>query len=201
MNSHFYPTSSVYLFLEGKWNFAFRLLLLEYHLRHQLPKMIKCEVKILMDTPENSEHKNSSIECFRCAVCCIKFQVRLNLIEAHRIADHLGLPFEVFLERYTDHRWYGPDSLLRQLDGACVFLVGDTGSKLRNCRIHMIKPQACRDWTPGLDRPECREGLAKHWQLSVNSSGQLEGSEENLQKFHSFLESLITMERADSALQ
>lgn len=130
------------------------------------------------------------MECFRCGVCCTKYQAPLNYIEAQRIADHLGLPLKVFLDRFADHRWHGPDSLICQLKGACVFLDYDPNSKHNNCRIQQVKPSACRDWKPGLHPPECREGLARYWQLSVNSVGQLEGSEEKLGKFQNFLKSL-----------
>lgn len=138
------------------------------------------------------EQKEPSLECFRCGVCCIKYQTHLNLVEAQRIADYLGLSIEVFLNRFADNRWLGTDSLLCQLKGACVFLNQDPNGKLNNCRIQPVKPVACRDWKPGLNPPECREGLARYWQLSVNSSGQLEGSEEKLDEFQSFLKSLAT---------
>lgn len=133
------------------------------------------------------------LECFRCGVCCTKYQATLNSVESRRIADYLELPLEVFLDRFTDHRWIvGPDSLLCHKHGACVFLGYDPNSKLNNCRIHPVKPQVCRDWEPGPNPQECRDGLARHWQLSVNSSGQLEGSEEKLDEFQSFLKSLAT---------
>lgn len=146
-----------------------------------------------MDTAQyGSKQKELLLECFRCGVCCTKYQTHLNLVEARRIADYLELPLEVFLDRFADHRWYGMDNLLCQLNGACVFLNRDPNGKLNNCRIQPVKPEACRDWKPGLHPPECREGLARSWQLSVNSSGQIEGSEEKLDEFQSFLKSLAT---------
>lgn len=139
-----------------------------------------------------SEQKEPSLECFRCGVCCIKYQVPLNSSEAQSIADYLGLPLETFLDRFADRRWPGQGSLLCHLDGACAFLDYAPNSQLNNCRIQPVKPAACRDWQQGLNPPECREGLARHWQLSVNSSGQLEGSKEKLGEFQSFLKSLAT---------
>ena len=138
-----------------------------------------------------SEQTKTLLECFRCGVCCIKYQAPLNSVEAGLIADYLELPLDVFLDRFTDHRWpAGPERLLCHLNGACVLLNSEQDGKLNNCRIHLVRPKACCDWEAGLDRKECRDGLAKHWQLSVNSSGQLEGSEEKLGEFQSFLKSL-----------
>ncbi len=147
---------------------------------------------VLTDNAQNGDPKETPLECFRCGVCCIKYQVPLNQAEAQRIADYLVLPLETFLDRFADHRWPGTDSLLCHFDGACAFLSYDPTGKVNNCSIHAVKPAACRDWRQGLNPPECRDGLAKHWQLSVNSSGQLEGSEEKIATFQSFLKSLAT---------
>ena len=136
------------------------------------------------------ERTKSVIECFRCGVCCIKYQVRLDETDACRIADYLALTSDAFSEKCLDPRWLGPGSLLRQVDGACVFLDRSPGVKLNNCRIQAVKPQPCLGWMPGLDRSECREGLIRHWQLAVNGSGQLEGSAERLSDLQSFLQSL-----------
>ena len=129
--------------------------------------------------------------CFRCGVCCTRYQVRLTLVEAQRIADGLGLSFSMFLDRYVEQQWHTPDGfLLRQCDGECVFLIHTEGSKKTSCFIHHVKPAACQEWMPSLYRRECREGLAKFWQLTVSPSGQFEGAEEKLRDFHSFVESL-----------
>ena len=70
-----------------------------------------------------SEQDGPPIVCFRCGECCARYQVLLSLMEAQRIADDLGLPFDVFLDRYVDQRWHGSESfLLRQRGGACIFL-------------------------------------------------------------------------------
>ena len=139
------------------------------------------------------------IVCFRCGACCIRYQVCLTPVEARRIADDLRLPLMLFLERYVDHHWYGLESfLLRQHDGACVFLEHTEDNKKTKCLIHSMKPAACREWTPSLYRRECREGLVKYWQLTVSPSGQLEGAEEKLGDFHSFIESLMIAERTDA---
>ena len=130
------------------------------------------------------------IECFRCGECCTRYKVRLSLIEARRVADGLGLSLDAFLEKYVDQRWLGLGSfLLRLKDGACVFLERKAVDRERLCLIHHLKPDACRDWTPSLYRKECKEGLAKHWNLTVNETGQFEGSTEDIKRFQGFVES------------
>ncbi|MBI2852178.1 MAG: YkgJ family cysteine cluster protein [Chloroflexi bacterium] len=140
--------------------------------------------------PTNSEDTVAALSCFRCGVCCMKYQVQVDAEEASRIAGYLGLPDDEFEAKFADRRWRGRGFLLRQVDGACVFLDSDLGGKLRNCRIQPVKPKACDDWTPGSNRPECRAGLARDWHLSVNDAGQIEGSEERLRLYMDFLESL-----------
>jgi len=66
-------------------------------------------------------------------------------------------------------------------------------AKINNCRIHPARPAACRDWAPGLDRPECRAGLREIWQLSVSDSGQVSGSKIHLDEYRSFLKSLANL--------
>jgi len=131
------------------------------------------------------------IECFRCGECCTRYQVRLSLIEARRVADGLGLSLDAFLEKYVDKRWLGLSSfLLRLEDGACIFLERKAVNRERLCLIHHLKPGACRDWAPNLYRKECRGALAKHWNLTVNETGQVEGSTEDIKRFHGFIESI-----------
>jgi hypothetical protein len=128
--------------------------------------------------------------CFRCGVCCTKYQVRLNQVEARQIADGLGISWDEFLERYVDQRWPGVESfLLRQDNGACVFLKQKEDNQ-SICLIHPFKPSACQEWVPSLHRRECREGLAKYWGLRVGSQGELQGEEERIYRFQLFLKSL-----------
>lgn len=141
------------------------------------------------------------LPCFRCGVCCTKYQVRLSLVEARRIADGLGVGWEEFLGRYVDRRWPGAESfLLRRRDGACVFLEGEEDSNKTSCLIHPFKPSACREWTSSLYRRECREGLAKRWELTVSPWGTFQGTEERIQRFQSFLESLLIAGGVDADL-
>ena len=140
----------------------------------------------------SSGQEGPPIVCFRCGECCARYQVRPSLVEARCIADDLGLSLDAFLDRYVDQRWHGPESfLLRQHDGACIFLEHTEGSNKTTCLIYRVKPAHCREWTPSLYRRECRDGLAKYWKLTVSPAGQLEGTEEKLRDFHSFVESLM----------
>ena len=140
----------------------------------------------------SGEPKELSIPCFRCGVCCTRYQVRLSLVEARQIADELGFDWDEWLDRYVDQRWPGTDSfLLRHCNGACVFLERIEARNVTSCLIQSFKPSACREWTPSLYRRECRDGLAKYWKLIVSPAGQLESTEEKLGDFHSFIESLM----------
>ena len=150
-----------------------------------------------------SGREEPTIICFRCGECCIKYQVRLSLIEAWRVVDYLGLAFDEWLDVYVDKDWRSTESfVLRQRDGACVFLKPAEASKKTSCLIHHVKPSACREWIPSLFRRECREGLSRYWGLTVSSLGQLEGAEEKLRDFYSFLKSptFVDNVRADRAV-
>jgi Fe-S-cluster containining protein len=57
--------------------------------------------------------------------------------------------------------------LLKHTRKGCVFLTWDADGKGR-CSIYLQRPQACREWTPSLAKPECCEGLAK-----LKSKGQI----------------------------
>lgn len=143
-----------------------------------------------------------SMPCFRCAVCCTKYQVHLTLIEARRIADMLGLTWEEWLDRYTSQNWPRNDIfLLRRCNGACVFLEHTEGSNITSCLIQPFKPSACREWNPSLYRRDCQEGLARYWGLTVSPSGKLIGSQYNLRRFHSSLESLALQKTETSDIR
>jgi Fe-S-cluster containining protein len=58
------------------------------------------------------------------------------------------------------------------------------------CRIHDFKPDACRQWVAGLEKKECRGGLNRYWGLSIEDSGKLAGSSEDLECFQNFLKTL-----------
>ncbi|MBN1367352.1 MAG: YkgJ family cysteine cluster protein [Dehalococcoidales bacterium] len=133
--------------------------------------------------------ENNNLPCFRCGVCCRKYQVRVTVGEARNIAEKLGINLTEFLRKYTDPRWPGSDSFLfLHQKGSCIFLREKPGSKTTGCAIHTFRPKDCRDWTPGPERPECQCGLAD-WGLTIKDGG-LSGSEEAIRKFNSFLDTL-----------
>jgi len=143
-------------------------------------------------TERGYEPKELSVPCFRCGVCCTRYQVRLSLVEARQIVDELGFAWDEWLDRYVDQNWPGTDSLLlRQCKGACVFLKRVEGRNMTRCLIQPFKPSSCREWRPSLYQRECRQGLAECWELMVSPLGQLEGSGQELLDFYSFLESVL----------
>lgn len=150
-----------------------------------------------------SGQEEPTIVCFRCGECCTKYHVCLSLIEAQKIADEMRLAFDEWLDRYVDKHWQQRESfVLRQRNGACIFLERADPSNKTSCLIHHVKPLVCREWTASLYRRECREGLAKYWGLTVSPLGQLEGAEEKLRDFYSFLKSPTFLEnlQADCAV-
>ncbi len=117
---------------------------------------------VIQVNERSGEPKELSIPCFRCGVCCTRYQVRLSLVEARQIADDLGFDWDEWLDRYVDQRWPGTDSfLLRHCNGACVFLERIEARNVTRCLIQSFKPSACREWTPSLYRRDCQEGLIK----------------------------------------
>ena len=107
------------------------------------------------------------------------------------IADRLGLSLQQFYDNCTDPRWPGTEThLIKQRDGMCLFLERKTGKAKWLCRIHTFKPDACRQWTAGLEKKECRKGLSIYWGLSVDDSGKLTGSSDDLKCFYTFLKTL-----------
>lgn len=132
---------------------------------------------------------SDNFPCFRCGVCCRKYQVRITAGEARNIAAKLGLDITDFVNKYTDPRWPGRDSfLLRHQDDGCIFLKTEPDGKITGCSIHSFRPQDCRDWTAGPERPECQRGLL-NWELTVKD-GKISGDEAALNKFDSFIDSL-----------
>ncbi len=134
-----------------------------------------------------------TIQCFRCGVCCTMYQPPVSLTEARSIAATLGVSLDDFLDRYIDDSWPGSEYyLLDAYQETCVFLERSEGSKVASCRIHPVRPQACREWVPGLLRKECQQGLARYWGLTVSPSGELIGSKRSLRDFQRFLKPLVS---------
>jgi len=101
--------------------------------------------------------RNSIIDCFRCGICCTRYQPKLTPQEIRRIAKSLSLSTEDFLAQYVQITTIG--YLLKQSAKGCIFLKWEEGKT--SCEIYHIRPKACRDWTASLSQPECRQGLAR----------------------------------------
>lgn len=100
------------------------------------------------------------IPCFRCGVCCERWQPLITREEAETIAAHLGLPTEEFLSRYArPYPLREQAYIIGRNEKGCLFLRHDGG--LAACAIHEFKPLACRDWQAALSRQECQEGLRR----------------------------------------
>jgi len=135
--------------------------------------------------------KEKEATCFRCGMCCRKYQVRVDMVEARRISDDLGINWNEFKDKYLDCRWPGAESFLfRHNEGGCVFLEHKKGEPLSKCLIHAIRPSSCRDWIPDWHRTECREGLLVFWGLTVDSEGDFKGADEDVEHFRVFLQKL-----------
>jgi uncharacterized protein len=99
------------------------------------------------------------IPCFRCGVCCERWQPLIGPLESARLAALLGLPLAVFLDRFARPYPFAEATyqLLERPQGGCVFLESVAGRS--GCGVHEARPQACRDWDASLLRRECRDGL------------------------------------------
>lgn len=125
-----------------------------------------------------------TLPCFQCGVCCSVYQVRIDTSEARAIAEHMGMELYEWVGRYCDPRWHGTQShLIHHERGACVFLNRSKGSKVALCGIYAVRPASCRSWASGVNKPECREGLRRHWRIGVSPEGQLDGTPEALARF------------------
>ncbi len=99
------------------------------------------------------------IECFRCGVCCRRYQPPLLPDEVETIAAGLGMSAADFLTEYGQLTYVG--YLLRRSGNRCVFLVDEEGGDRASCRIHPFRPQACQNWVASLSRPECQAGQSR----------------------------------------
>ena len=131
-----------------------------------------------------------SFECFRCGVCCVKFQAPLTHDEVCRLSAFLSIDPEDFIREYTDPRWPGKERLLLPREGACPFLFQDRSKKITRCRVHPVRPAACRDWEAGPDKRECRDGIFQYWGLNFGENGNVEGTPGDIRAFQSFMNSL-----------
>jgi len=93
--------------------------------------------------------------CGRCGRCCKCRTVILSARELSGISRHMGIPEELFRERYTvpAATWNRRDGALALRDGKCIFLeTGSSGSC--RCAIYPARPSSCREIMPEPER--CR---------------------------------------------
>ncbi|HLZ68586.1 MAG TPA: YkgJ family cysteine cluster protein [Dehalococcoidia bacterium] len=101
-----------------------------------------------------------AIPCFRCGVCCRRWQPLIGRDEAERLASFLGLPLQAFLAGYARPYPLAEERYqLLEREGGCTFLREEDGRA--GCAVHEARPQACRDWDASLSRRECLDGLRK----------------------------------------
>jgi Fe-S-cluster containining protein len=99
------------------------------------------------------------IECRRCGTCCTLHQAFVRPREIARLAAFLGMAVPQWETAYLDSRWHYNDYyLVRHVDGACAFLTFEDG--LATCTVEPVKPDCCEAWQAGLDKTECRRGMA-----------------------------------------
>ena len=133
----------------------------------------KASIKTL-EGRETTIAEQVPIPCFRCGICCTRYQPPLTHQDVDNIAGALGISRRMFISRYAVKVPTKEGYLLKRTDEGCIFLAWDADGKAR-CTIHASRPKACRDWIPSLSKRECLEGLAE-----LKSRGQLMLPEELL---------------------
>ena len=126
--------------------------------------------KAILKTSEGKEItivEQAHIPCFRCGVCCTRYQPTLAPEDMDNIASAMGISRKKCISRYAVKVPIKEGYLLKRTEKGCVFLAWDEDGRA-TCTIHPSRPKACREWTPTLSRPECLEGLAK-----LKSRGQI----------------------------
>ncbi len=132
--------------------------------------------------------EQTSIPCFRCGICCIGYQAPLTRKEVEKIASALGISSSKCISKYIVKVPIKEGYLIKRTNNGCIFLAWDADGRVR-CSIYSSRPRACREWTPSLSKPECREGLTK-----LRSRGQIMllnevfSSSEEQQEFYLSLE-------------
>jgi len=119
--------------------------------------------KVIIKTLDGNEitiTEQTPIPCFRCGICCTRYQPPLTTEDIENIASALGISRSQCISRYARKASIKEGYLLKHTKKGCLFLAWDADGKAR-CTIYSSRPKACREWTPSLAKPECLEGLAK----------------------------------------
>ena len=161
--------------------------------------MVKKTEAMVQDTEKDksNEKGESAFPCFRCGICCTRYQIFMSFAEARIIAEKIGISLDAFVDYYLDPRWPDRETIVvRNVMSACPFLDQPESSVFGLCRIHEVKPFCCRQWQASLSGKECRQGLNRYWGLSVDENGKLNGSPEDILCFQAFINFLNEEEKA-----
>jgi Fe-S-cluster containining protein len=126
--------------------------------------------KAIIKTVEGQEittTEQTPIPCFRCGVCCTCYQPPLTSEDIDNIASALAVSRSKCISKYAVKVPIKEGYLLKHTKKGCILLAWDADGKAR-CSIYHSRPEACREWTPSLSKPECRKGLTK-----LKSKGQI----------------------------
>ncbi|MBE0430661.1 MAG: YkgJ family cysteine cluster protein [Dehalococcoidia bacterium] len=143
-----------------------------------------------MEGQEFTVSEQAPIPCLRCGTCCNRYQPPLGSKDIESIASALGISNSECVSRYALKAPIKEGYLLKRTDKGCIFLAFDADGRAR-CAVHPSQPQACRDWTPSLSKPECREGLAR-----VKSRGHIVLPEELFRSEEERAKLLLSLEEA-----
>jgi len=136
--------------------------------------------------------EQTPIPCFRCGICCTRYQPPLTTEDIENIASALGISLSQCISRYTRKASIKEGYLLKHTKKGCLFLAWDADGKAR-CTIYSSRPKACREWTPSLAKPECLEGLAK-----LKAEGQITLLEELFPSHKEQKELYLSLEKVPS---
>jgi uncharacterized protein len=109
---------------------------------------------------ELHEQAFESLDCTRCANCCKTMTVILDQSDIDRIAEHLGMTTQSFIETYLELN--EEEQLYKIRQTPCPFLGSDN-----RCTIYSVRPACCREY-PHTDK----EGFASRKYLHANNSQQ-----------------------------
>ncbi len=82
-----------------------------------------------------------AFECKRCGHCCQgKGGIVLRETDVERLAAHLQMDADAFLQKYTENP-HGKPLIIVGDDDFCIFFEQGKG-----CSVHTAKPDVCRAW-------------------------------------------------------
>ncbi len=107
---------------------------------------------------ELHEQVFGTVDCTRCANCCKTMTVLLDRPDIDRIAGHLGMAAQEFIDTHLEPGENGDLPKMRQQP--CPFLGGDN-----RCTIYEVRPACCREY-PHTDK----EGFATRTMLHADNA-------------------------------